>query len=123
MSESKKDLYEFVESPSSLTYSVRIKKGKYADTVYSYGKVALKEESGVLRMNFEYNVSKSKISKEKLESDEAFKTLIGDVLLDIIDTSLQDGKYKLGNSADKLTLLAKNATESPTNDPPEADQR
>ena len=121
MSKITKDWYSFVERPASLLYSVKILKGKYEGVVVTYGKVALKEESDVLRLNFQFKIEESpKINVKKLEQNDEFRNFLGDILSHIIDSSFKSGAYKLGDKADKMTLLAKDATESPTDNSSEA---
>ena len=115
--------YAFVERPSSLLYAVKILKGKYEGVIVTYGKVSLKEDNGLLRLNFQYSIEESsKHNKKKLEGSDEFRNLLGDVLTHIIDTSVQSGKFKLGENADPRTLRAKHVTEPSTDDPSEAGQ-
>lgn len=115
-------LYTFVERPSSLLYGVKILAGKYEDVVVTYGKVSLKEDCGLLRLNFQYMIEESsEHNKKELEKSNEFRNLLGDILSHIIETSVQSGKFKLGDKADPRTLHAKHVTESPTNDPSETD--
>lgn len=117
------DWYAFVERPSSLLYAVKIKKGKYEGVVITYGRVSLKEESGVLRLNFQFKIEESPTHNvKKLEKSDDFRNLLGDILSHIIDKSLTDGSAKIGDKADPLTLKAKHVTESTTDDPSEAGQ-
>jgi hypothetical protein len=66
-----------------------IKDGKFKDVIYNYGKVSIPEEDnlnedGTLPFRFEYNIIDNVgISKE--EFNEEFFTLIGDILIDIIE--------------------------------------
>ena len=66
--------------------------GKYHGVVYKYGVVSVAEEedeNGNLPLRFEYDiVDNYGVSKE--EFDEEFFTLIGDILVDIIDTQGED---------------------------------
>jgi hypothetical protein len=118
------DWYAFVERPSSLLYGVKIKKGKYEGVIVTYGKVSLREDSGVLRLNFQYKIEESsKHNIKKLEGSDEFRNLLGDVLSHIIQTSTNNGTAKIGENADPRTLQAKKyVTESPTDDPSEAGQ-
>jgi len=66
--------------------------GKYHGVVYKYGVVSVDEEEnedGNLPLRFEYDiVDNCDVSKE--EFYEEFFTLIGDILVDIIDTQGED---------------------------------
>ena len=115
--------YSFVERPSSLLYGVKILKGKYEGIIVTYGKVSLKEDNGLLRLNFQYSIEESlKHNKKKLEGSDEFRNLLGDILSHIIDSSVQSGKFKLGENADPRTLRAKNVTEPTTDDSSETGQ-
>ena len=118
-----KDWYSFVERPSSLLYAVKIKKGKYEGVVITYGKVSLKEDNGLLRLNFQYKIEESpKHNIKKLERLDDFRNLLGDILSHIIESSINSGEAKIGEKADKMTLLAKHATESTADNPSETGQ-
>ena len=79
----------FVSQEEEDWASVMIKNGKFKDVIYSYGKVSVPQENslnddGSIRFRFEYNiVDNVGISRE--DFGEEFFTLIGDILVDIID--------------------------------------
>ena len=74
--------------------SLRISEGKFEGVVYSYGKVVLPVEQkingkGDLPFKFEYSIlDNANIDREELGKD--FFTIIGDILVDIIDEQLQE---------------------------------
>ena len=74
--------------------SLRISEGKFEGVVYSYGKVVLPVEQkingeGDLPFKFEYSIlDNANIDREEFGND--FFTIIGDILVDIIDEQLQE---------------------------------
>lgn len=107
--------YAFVEKPSSLMYGVKIKTGKYKDVVVTYGKVSLSSEGGFARLNFQYNIDVAAGHKaKKLEKSDEFRNTLGDILSHIIQSSMTDGQFKIGQPASKFTAQAKHVIESPS---------
>ena len=74
--------------------SFRISEGKFEGVVYSYGKVVLPVEQkindeGDLPFKFEYSIlDNANIDRKEFGKD--FFTIIGDILVDIIDEQLQE---------------------------------
>ena len=74
--------------------SLRISEGKFEGVVYSYGKVVLpveqkRNDKGDLPFKFEYSIlDNANIDREEFGED--FFTIIGDILVDIIDEQLQE---------------------------------
>ena len=74
--------------------SLRISEGKFEGVVYSYGKVVLPVEQerngkGDLPFKFEYSIlDNANIDREEFGED--FFTIIGDILVQIIDEQLQE---------------------------------
>jgi len=89
--------YKFVESNLSELYGVKLTTGEWEDVVITYGKVTIKEnvESGLATLAFSYQVNDpGKFQMDELETNEAFKNYMGDVLSHIINTKgeIEDGK-------------------------------
>ena len=82
-----KDQYVFITNKNEDMQCIRIKKGKYHGVVYKYGKVTLGEENddGNLPFRFEYDILDNNLIPRE-EFNEEFFRLIGDILVDIIDT-------------------------------------
>ena len=84
-----KDRYMFVSRKDEDFASIMIKDGKFKDVIYNYGKVSIPEEDnlnedGTLPFSFEYTIIDNVgIPRENFGED--FFTLIGDILVDIID--------------------------------------
>ena len=84
-----KNMYMFVSQEKEDWASIMIKNGKFKDVIYNYGKVSVPQENslnddGTIPFRFEYNiVDNVGISRDNF--GEEFFTLIGDILVDIID--------------------------------------
>ena len=74
--------------------ALRIGEGKYEGVVYSYGKVVLPEENeinakGDLPFKFEYTIlDNANMNREEFGNE--FFTIIGDILVTIIEQQLQE---------------------------------
>ena len=79
--------YVFITNKNEDMQCIGIKKGKYHGVVYKYGKVTLGEENddGNLPFRFEYDILDNNLIPRE-EFNEEFFRLIGDILVDIIDT-------------------------------------
>jgi hypothetical protein len=72
------------------TVHIRLLNGPYKDTVYKYGRVKLKEENENMHLLFSYDVIESTVDNpRKLEKDEDFKNYIGDFLVEIMSSNLE----------------------------------
>ena len=72
--------------------SVHIKflEGVYKDTIFKYGKVKFKEENDQVYLLFAYDVLESPVKKPaKLEKDNDFKNYIGDLLVEIMSSNME----------------------------------
>ena len=89
-----KDRYMFVSRKDEDFASIMIKDGKFKDVIYNYGKVSIPEEDnlnedGTLPFSFEYTIIDNVgIPRENFGED--FFTLIGDILVDIIDEQSEE---------------------------------
>ena len=87
-----KDRYIFVSRENEDFASIMIKDGKFKDVIYNYGKVSLPEEedeNGNMPFRFEYNIIDN-VGIPREEFGEEFFTLIGDILVEIIDEQLEE---------------------------------
>ncbi len=74
------------------TVHIKFLQGPYKDTVFKYGKVKIKEESDGVHLLFAYDVLESQVKKPaKLEKDEDFKNYIGDLLVEIMSSNIDEG--------------------------------
>ena len=89
-----KDRYMFVSREDEDFASIMIKDGKFKDVIYNYGKVSIPEEDnlnedGTLPFRFEYTIIDN-VGIPRDNFDEEFFTLIGDILVDIIDEQSEE---------------------------------
>ena len=79
--------YSFVIREDDDQTSIRIENGRFENVIYNYGRVSIPQEEnedGTMPFRFEYNIlDNASIPKE--EFDEEFFTIIGDILVDIIE--------------------------------------
>ena len=79
--------YSFVNRKGDDQTSIRIENGRFENVIYNYGRVSIPQEEnedGTMPFRFEYNIlDNASIPRE--EFDEEFFTIIGDILVDIID--------------------------------------
>ena len=69
---------------------IRLLEGPYKDTVFKYGKVKFEEKNDQIYLLFAYDVIESTVSKpKKLEKDEAFKNYLGDLLVEIMGSNIE----------------------------------
>lgn len=72
--------------------SVHIKflDGPYKDTIFKYGKVKFEEKNDLVYLLFAYDVLESTVEKpRKLEKDDKFKNYIGDLLVEIMSSNIE----------------------------------
>ena len=88
-----KNKYIFVSKKGDDWANICIREGKFKDVIYNYGKVSINPEKenddGPLPFRFEYSIIDN-ASIEREEFGEEFFTLIGDILVDIIDDQLKE---------------------------------
>ena len=91
-----KDRYQYVTDETADWTAVAIKGGKFNGVIYKYGKVTLAEEEteeGNLPFRFEYDIL-DPYGLEREEFDNEFFTLIGDILVDIIDEQMEESNFE-----------------------------
>ena len=95
--------YNYVEHKKTNEPAFKITEGKYEGTVWNYKKIKMPsydvdggmidlEEAKQLVLTFEYDVLYNP-TDEDLKSDE-FRNIIGDILLEVIDASLEHDQIK-----------------------------
>ena len=88
-----KNKYTFVSKKGDVWANVCITEGKFKDVIYNYGKVSINPEKenddGSLPFRFEYSIVDNALLQRE-EFGEEFFTLIGDILVDIIDDQLKE---------------------------------
>lgn len=89
--------------PKEDAASVHIKflEGPYKGTLYKYGKVKFEEKGDEVHLLFAYDVLESPVDKpKKLEKDEAFKNYIGDLLVEIMSSNIEQEVYDEAGTSD-----------------------
>jgi hypothetical protein len=79
--------------PKEDTDSVHIKllNDPYDGVVFKFGKVKVEEKDEQAYLHFEFHVIESyQIKPKKLEKDEDFKNFIGEMLVEIISSGMQE---------------------------------
>ena len=93
-----KNKYTFVSQEGDTWANVCIREGKFKDVIYNYGKVSVnhteENDDGSLPFRFEYNIIDN-ASIDREEFGEEFFTLIGDILVDIIEEQLKEKNLEL----------------------------
>ena len=96
-----KDNYTFVSKKGDTWANVCIIEGKFKDVIYNYGKVSINPEKenddGSLPFRFEYTIIDNALLQRE-EFGEEFFTLIGNILVDIIDDQLKEQTLELVNN-------------------------
>ena len=98
MSDNIKNKYTFVSQKEDQWASIMITEGKFKDVIYKYGKVSIPEEEdenadGTLPFQFEYDIVDN-VGIPREEFTEDFFTLIGDILVDIIDNQIKEDNFE-----------------------------
>ena len=69
---------------------IRLLEGQYKDTIFKYGKVKFEEKNEQMYLLFGYDVLESPIdTPKKLEKNEDFKNYIGDLLVEIMGSNIE----------------------------------
>ena len=75
---------------SETTVHIKFLTGPYKETIFKYGKVKFKEESDGMHLLFAYDVLESPVMKPaKLEKNDTFKNYIGDLLVEIMSSNIE----------------------------------
>ena len=92
-----RDKYVFVSKDVDNWANICIREGKFRNVIYNYGKVSVNSEEengdGTLPFRFEYNIIDT-ATLEREDFGEEFFTLIGDILVDIIDDQLKENRLE-----------------------------
>jgi hypothetical protein len=77
--------YQFYNLPESDLTGIRLLTGDYRGVIYLYGRVGIEEKGVVASLQFDYNViDAGNHTKESLQSDDNFVTIIGDILRELL---------------------------------------
>ena len=86
------ETWEYVSREGDAQASVLLRGNhKFSGVIYSYGRISVPEPTskGMDQLSFDYNIEdNNNIPRD--EFDEEFFTLIGDILVDIIDQRMEE---------------------------------
>ena len=86
------ETWEYVSREGDAQASVLLRGNhKFSGVIYSYGRISVPEPTpeGMAQLSFDYNIEdNNNIPRD--EFDEEFFTLIGDILVDIIDQIMEE---------------------------------
>ena len=86
------ETWEYVSREGDAQASVLLRGNhKFSGVIYSYGRISVPEPTseGMAQLSFDYNIEDyNNIPRD--EFDEEFFTLIGDILVDIIDQRMEE---------------------------------
>lgn len=68
---------------------IRLMEGPYKDTIYKYGRVGFEEKNEQVYLQFKFDVIESTIKTKKLEKDLDFRNYIGDLLVEIMSSNIE----------------------------------
>ena len=68
---------------------IRLLDGPYKDTVYKYGRVGFEEKNEQMYLQFNFDVIGSTTKTKKLEKDLDFRNYIGDLLVEIMSSNIE----------------------------------
>ena len=95
--QTKNKRYVFAQKTGAEYTAIKLLESKYRNVIYKYGKVRFDKEEksdGTLPMKFDYDILSNPESKD-IESQE-FIDYIGDILIEVMEQQLNDGKVEFG---------------------------
>tara|TARA_B100000902_G_scaffold342809_1_gene347104 strand:- start:1111 stop:1422 length:312 start_codon:yes stop_codon:yes gene_type:complete len=94
-----KNVYHVVENPNEEQAGIEIVSGEFEGLVYQYGRVEF--EDGKPHLNFERTIRrlpKDGRTVEELEGNEELNTLMGDILVELMEEQIEREKGEQGNT-------------------------
>jgi len=94
-----KNVYHVVENPHEEQAGIEIVSGEFEGLVYQYGRVEF--EDGKPHLNFERTIRrlpKDGRTVKELESNEELNTLMGDILVELMEEQIEREKGEQGNT-------------------------
>ena len=89
--------YAFAQRQGDDFSCIKIMDGQYEGIIYKYNKVAFETEpldSGEIPLRFTYDIMTNPNEEDILSAD--FRNYIGDILVEIVDQQLKEGKVDFG---------------------------
>ena len=85
-----KKIYEYDDNPTigiDDNIPVKITRGPYKGTIFTYGSVSFKDENESVKCHFEYNILEK---SEDLVEDGIFINQLGEILVDILTEEIEE---------------------------------
>jgi len=86
--------FSYVEKDSQELYAINLKEGRFKGTIFTYGKVSLKEDKGndQLGLEFQFFVNKgcNRYTADELKESRKFKDYISRILKYILEEEFAD---------------------------------
>jgi|TARA_B100000902_G_C27089913_1_gene803296 hypothetical protein len=95
--QTKNKRYVFAQKTGADYTAIKLLDPKYSNVIYKYGKVRFAKEEkadGTLPMKFDYDILSNPESKD-IDNQE-FIDFIGDILIEVMEQQLNDGKVEFG---------------------------
>ena len=95
--QTKNKRYAFAQREGDDFSCVKLLSGKYEEVIYKYDKVAFEQkplETGEVPLRFTYDIMINPKNVDVLGED--FKNYIGDILVEIVEQQLKEGKVTFG---------------------------
>ena len=97
MAKTKRD-YVFAQREQDDFSCLKITEGEYKDVIYEYGKVQFaSEENAVGQMPLRFNYEVMKNPNNVDTENEKFRNKIGDILVEVMEEQIKDGKLSIIN--------------------------
>ena|SRR5210317_1148909 len=94
--QTKNKRYVFAQRQEDDFTCIKLTEGIYEGIIYKYDRVSFEEkplDGGDIPLRFTYDIMANP-NKEDIESED-FRNYIGDILIEIVDQQLQEGKIKI----------------------------
>ena len=88
--------YVFVQRSIDDFSCIKITEGEFKDVIFTYGHVKFAEKEntkGEIPLKFDYNVQRNYENKDT--NSQEFKNLIGDILVEVVEKQLKEGKLNI----------------------------
>jgi|TARA_B100000959_G_C14939923_1_gene607351 hypothetical protein len=88
--------YVFVQRGIDDFSCIKITEGEFKDVIFTYGHVKFAEkenEQGKIPLKFDYKIQRNYENKDT--DGQEFKNLIGDILVEVVELQLKEGKLNI----------------------------
>ena len=102
------EVFEFVENDTAETadlYSIRIKKGRFKNVIFTYGRVRFNEdtENNQLKFNFSFHINEgnNRYTKEELNDNRKFKNFMAEIIQHLLKEQLLENEQNIKTNTQK----------------------